>query len=89
MNYIYAITEENVDGCGSDATEYVSYKGPLTQEELNILKDCLDASKQESVELNTDDDTSDMVADAITRFQEKTGKLLESATDPIQGYVTF
>lgn len=89
MKYIYSITEENVDGCGGNATEFISSTTPLTQAEQQTLKDCLDTVKQNAADNNEDADTGTMVADAMSKFQEKTGKILEAANDAIQGYLTF
>lgn len=89
MKYIYSITEENVDGCGGNATEFVSSTAPLTQAEQQTLKECLDAVKREAIDNDEDTDTGTMVSDAMIRFQEKTGKNLEAANDAIQGYLTF
>lgn len=89
MKYIYSITEENVDGCGTNATELVSSKAPLTQEEQGLLKECLDDVKQEAADNGFDADTSNMISDALDKFQKKTGKVLEFANDAIEAYITF
>ena len=39
--YIVSITEENVDGCGSDATELVKIDHVPTAEEVNQLEQTL------------------------------------------------
>lgn len=84
---IYSI--EDVDGCGTNATVLISSTRPLTQEELQILKECLDDSKQEAADNGKSVNTNDMVADAMEKFQEKTGKILQFADDLISGYLTF
>lgn len=89
MKYIYTIVEENIDGCGDYATEYVTSEYPLTQAEQQLLKECLDTVKQEAIKNDKCMDTSDMVSDAINRFKEKTGKTLIQDCDAIQGYITF
>lgn len=37
---IYRCTEENVDGCGSSATEYVSFPRRLTEQEFEMFQEC-------------------------------------------------
>lgn len=89
MKYYYEIKEENVDGCGSDAIEYISSDSMLTQEEQQTLTDCLNTVKQEGIESNEDLDTSDMIHSAMCRFEKKTGKSLEHANNLFSGFITF
>lgn len=88
MKYFYEITEENVDGCGTNASETVSCQLPLTEKELQTLKECLDESKQEAVSENMTADTHDMISDALDKFREKIGKTLQFDC-AIKGYLTF
>lgn len=37
---IYRCTEENVDGCGSSATEHVSFPRRLTEQEFEMFQEC-------------------------------------------------
>lgn len=37
---IYRCTEENVDGCRSSATEYVSFPRRLTEQEFEMFQEC-------------------------------------------------
>ena len=89
MKYLYQITEEDVNGCGSNATNIISSIEPLTQEEQQTLKECLDDVKQNAADNGEDIDTDTMVSDAMDKFQEKTGKELKFANDAICGYLTF
>ena len=63
--YIVSITEENVDGCGSDATELVKIDHVPTAEEVNQLEQTLAEIKHTAV----DEDlcTEDMVVEALNR----------------------
>lgn len=54
---IYRCTEENVDGCGSSATEYVSFPRRLTEQEFEMFQECLCDAKRDC----ENDDTGDMV----------------------------
>lgn len=89
MKYIYAITEENVDGCKGSATEFVCSTVPLSLEGQMILENCLTGSKQKAITDKNDSDTCDMVADAIKDFFSRTGISLDITGDPIDGYLSF
>ncbi len=68
--YYYKIIERNVDGCGSDADEYVGMSTILSQQEVELLQSCLQQAKQNA----QDDclDTGDMINDALEMFYKKT-----------------
>lgn len=89
MKYIYEITEEDVDGCGGTAVEYVSSNRALMETDMQALKACLDDAKKHAVETGTDDDTAGMVHNAVELFYERTGRVLHSADDPVDGRITF
>lgn len=83
--HIYSITEENVDGCGGDAEMFISAPTPLTGEEQQTLNDCLKNAKNKA----GDNDTEDMISDALNMFKEKTGKPLRFIGNPVEGYFCF
>lgn len=87
MSYIYKITEENVDGCGSDAEEYVSSDTELTERESSTLSRILTAVKE--TEDYEDMDTNDMVKEALEKFEALTGKKLVMTSSPFAGTFTF
>lgn len=89
MTFIYEITEENVDGCGGSATEYISSEVSLTTEELTLLESCLSDAKHKAVKDELDEDTEGMVKMAFSEFEKKTGKKLQMTAAPISGYLTF
>ena len=52
-NYIYRVTERNVDGCGGDATEFVLFHKPLDRVLSALFAHCLrDAKENTGEELN-------------------------------------
>ena len=68
MNHIYVITECNVDGCGTDATEYVASEAKLTSEQLNVLRALLRDVKRTAAEKQEDLSTGDMIDKAVGMF---------------------
>ena len=89
MKYLYAITEEDVDGCDSSVTEIISSESPLTDTEQEALKRCLDNVKEEASNDGEDLETEDMIQDAMDRFETDTGKKLAFASDAVCGYIKF
>ena len=87
MSYIYKITEKDVDGCGSDAEEYVSSDTKLTETESSELSRILAAVKE--IEDYEDMETGDMVEEALRKFEDATGKKLTMASSPFAGTFTF
>ena len=87
MSYIYKITEENVDGCGSNAEEYVSSDTKLTETESSELSRILAAVKE--TEDYEDMETGDMVEEALRKFEDTTGKKLTMTSSPFEGTFTF
>lgn len=69
VNYIYRVTEENVDGCGGDATEFVLFHQTLNQAEAALFARILQEVKQTSEDV----DTAGMIEDALARFAEESG----------------
>ena len=53
-NYIYRVTERNVDGCGGDATEFVLFHKPLDRVLSALFAHCLRDAKE-----NTGEDVED------------------------------
>lgn len=87
MSYIYKITEKDVDGCGSNAEEYVSSDTELTETESSELSRILTAVKE--TEDYEDMETGDMVDEALRRFEDATGKKLTMTSSPFAGTFTF
>lgn len=81
MPYIYAITEESVDGCGGGTTEFVTFRQPLQPNQRKKLLDYLAWAKADArAKSGTEDcETVDMVNEALRRFEARTG---------IDGHVT-
>lgn len=71
VNYIYRVTEENVDGCGGDATEFVQFHKPLNQTESALFAHALREAKIDS--LGKDYSTGDMIEDALAKFAVESG----------------
>lgn len=86
---VYNVTEEDVDGNGTNATELISSTAPLTEQEKQTFQECLDDVKQEAADNGIDSDTEDMVSEAMDKFFEKTGLKLEFANGIIADYFTF
>ena len=89
MKYIYMLTEKNVDGNGSESSEFVSSSRQLTQKELQELQECLDAAKTDAEDSPSEMNNHDKITDAVRRFKERTGRPLESANDFLECELTF
>lgn len=87
MSYIYKITEKDVDGCGSNAEEYVSSDTKLTETESSELSRILTAVKE--TEDYEDMETGDMVEEALRKFEDATGKKLTMTSSPFAETFTF
>ena len=70
MEYLYLITEVNVNGSGEDANEYVKLSSHLQPAQTKILQECLDWAKLNAPE---DTDTAGFIEIALQRFETKTG----------------
>lgn len=62
--FVYQVTEKNVDGCGSNAVEYVQFDQKLSEKEELEFEIALNAAKERAI----DSDTSEMVQDACAIF---------------------
>lgn len=89
MKYIYMITEKNIDGNGSESSEFISSSKQLTQQELQMLQECLDAAKTDAEDSPFEMSNHDKITDAVRRFKERTGRQLESANDFLECELTF
>lgn len=89
MKYIYMLTEKNVDGNGSESSEFVSSSRQLTQKELQELQECLDTAKTDAEDSPFEMNNHDKITDAVRRFKERTGRQLESANDFLECELTF
>lgn len=70
MNHVYTVIERNVDGCGTDATEYVASEVALTQPQLNVLGILLRDVKRTAAKNQEDLSTGDMIDKALELFAE-------------------
>ena len=86
MNYYYALTEKNVDGCGGDATEFARFQTQLQPKQLETLQKCLDHAKETAPE---DTDTAGMVRSALDRFEAKTGLFGVMCESPVEVELEF
>lgn len=87
MEHIYEIVEENIDGCGTNASVYVASPDVLNPEEELMLKECLDNVKSST--LSEDWDTDNMVDEALKQFLNKTEKKLNITDSPVHNIITF
>ena len=85
--YVYKITEENVDGCGEDAVEFISANTPVSGRAALLFEECLRKSKLDYG--NRDFDTSSMVEEALKAFSAQTGIKVELCAAPYQGEFKF
>ena len=67
MNNLVKVTEVDVDGCGSDASEYVLFDMEPSMDDIRELKKCLDWAKGQA---GADDDTAAIIETALERFNE-------------------
>lgn len=82
---IYRCTEENVDGCRSSATEYVSFPRRLTEQEFEMFQECLCDAKRDC----ENDDTGDMVLLALSALFEACGVKGELTAAPYVAELCF
>lgn len=87
MKRIYEIIEENVDGCGTNASVYVASPDVLNPKEEHTLKECLDEVKSNIP--GEDWNTDEMVDEALKQFLNRTGKELNITNSPIHSIITF
>ena len=86
---IYAIRETNVDGCGSDATEYVRSSRILNADEQKALQFILEKSKSIASDLDKDWDTSDIIEHALLSFRAAHDIDIFLCSTPIAGEIWF
>lgn len=67
--YVYAVTEEDVNGAGEDATEYVEFDTKLTRGQIKELEITLRGAKAAANSNGEDASTSDIVLDALAAFE--------------------
>lgn len=84
-NYIYRITEKNVDGCGGDATEFALFHQSLNQAECALFARILREVKENSEGC----DTAWMIADALVKFAEESGVKGVTCGAPYAGTFEF
>lgn len=70
VDYVYCVTELNVDGCGSNATEFISFHQKLLPAECARFSCLLKKAKTAGSE---DSDTSEMITEALNLFAQETG----------------
>ena len=78
-NYIYRVTERNVDGCGGDAK-------PLDRVLSALFAHCLRDAKENTGE---DVDTSEMISSALSQFVEESGIEGRITKAPYEGSFEF
>lgn len=91
-NRILRVVEEDVDGCGSDAVDYVMFSKPVNDDTQELFQNIL-----RDVKANTDCedyDTDDMVEEAVERFNasefaKNHSTSAEVIGAPYYGVVTF
>lgn len=87
MDTIYAITEKDVGGPGTeDATEYVRFQHVLQPKQRDILQSCLNRAKETAPEYS---ETADMIRDALNLFEAKTGIFGNITNSPIFDQLVF
>lgn len=65
---LYKLTENNVNGSGESASEYVAFNRPLEREQVKALLDKLSETKK--ARRNDDYDTGEIVSEALGKFRE-------------------
>lgn len=86
--FLYQVTESNVDGCGSQAVEYIRFQTdkPLTKDQMASFQDTL---RQVKIQTHDDLTTTEMIEDALLVFEatkDIKGKLSPS---PFSGFFEF
>lgn len=84
-NYIYRVTEKNVDGCGGDATEFTLFHQPLNLAESALFARILREVKEKS----EDCDTAGMIEDALAEFLKESNIKGVICGAPYMGYFEF
>lgn len=84
-NYIYRVTEKNVDDRGGDATEFVLFHQPLNQAESALFARILREVKEKS----EDCDTAGMIEDVLGGFAVESGVKGVICGAPYMGYFEF
>lgn len=70
---IWRVTENNVDGCGGTATEFVLFDTEMS-DRYGLFLDCLSRARKEAIQDGSGDyETSDIINDALAAFETKTG----------------
>lgn len=85
--YVYILTEKNVDGCGGDASETVVFDHRLDDGQVEVLKTCLADAK--AMAASEDMDTGDIVNAALTAMTGKTGIRGEIRNVPYEAEIGF
>lgn len=86
MKYLYIVTEENADGCGNSASEYVKFSEILTSSQLDTLAACLKTAKAEAADGSS---TGNVIEAALGLFEARTGVMGKLAGCPFYGAVSF
>lgn len=86
MNYIYMVTEKNVNGCGGDATEFVSFQNPLDKPASALFARILREAKEKS---GGDVSTATMISSAIEQFGDESGIWGRITDAPYKGTFEF
>lgn len=79
---IYKIVEANVDGCGSDAFDFVQFNKALSKEEEQELKKALNKAKKTCADLST----GEIIEEGLLRFGKFNGKI---CAEPYIGTIDF
>lgn len=85
--FCYALTEQNVDGCGTDATEYAWFERMLKPDELTQLATILNAVK--TTPPADDMDTEAYIQETLAVFKSATGLQGWLLHPPIVASLTF
>ena len=86
MKYLYIVTEENADGCGNSASEYVKFSEILTSSQLDTLAACLKTAKAEAADGSS---TGNVIESALGLFEARTGVMGKLAGCPFYGTVSL
>lgn len=91
-DHVIKITEENVDGCGGDASVYAGFTGPLNADLQTQLTEILKRVKQEH--RSDDFDTEDFVEEALAEFNQPHADLSQTVfgrilSQPFTGEIKF
>lgn len=88
--FIYRIDEDDADGCGTDIYVYARFNRELNADMMRRLSQIFESVKPDADTGDVDfDTTEEIIAVALTKFQEETGVGCEICETPLAGVISF